>query len=74
MLARDALAWKSFLPPIPSFLSFTLPAVAAGWCALRRLQEVVGRPARDHGFAGSGARVELQAKMGVSDGRNLCRG
>ena len=52
--------------PLISF-SLTLPAaVAAGLCALQRLQEVVGRPARDHGFAGSGARVELQAGMGVS--------
>jgi len=51
-------------------LSLTLPAVAAGRCtALRRLQEVVGRPARDHGFAGSGARVELQAKRGVREKR-----
>ena len=66
---------KSFglLSPVP--FPLTLPAAsAAGLCALQRLQEVVGRPARDHGFAGSGARVELQADMDVSDERNNWRG
>ena len=73
---RVALSWEVFWPPLPlSPFSFTLPAAAAvGWCALQRLQEVVGRPARDHGFAGSGARVELQAETGVSDGRFACKG
>lgn len=66
---------KSLWPPFPCSLPLTLPAAsAAGWRALQRLQEVVGRPARDHGFAGSGARVELQADMGISDERNNCRG
>jgi len=64
---------KSFGLLSPVSFSLTLPAAAVGWCALQRLQEVVGRPARDHGFAGSGARVELQADMGVSDERNNCR-
>jgi hypothetical protein len=67
---------KSFglLSPVPFSLTLPAAAVAAGWCALQRLQEVVGRPARDHGFAGSGARVELQAEMGVSDNCIVCRG
>ena len=73
---RVALSWEVFWPPLPlSPFSLTLPAAAAvGWCALQRLQEVVGRPARDHGFASSGARVELQAGMCVSDNRSVCKG
>ena len=68
--SRVALVWKVFLPPnFPVPFPFTLLAAAGWWAALRRLQEVVGRPARDHGFAGSRARIELQAEMNVSDNR-----
>ena len=38
-----------------------------------RLQEVVGSPARDHRFAGAGARIELEAAGSVLAGSALAR-
>lgn len=54
---------KSILPCSPFFSPFlSFMRRRRRWYTLRRLQEVVGCPAGDHGFAGSGAGIELQAE------------
>ena len=80
-LFRFALRWNalglprlhalSFYPLVFHFITCnSLSNVATFFfCALaflRRLQEVVGRSARDHWLAGPRARVELQAAIDVS--------